>query len=113
MNILKNEIFGNTSIILHENEIREYKNKFKKLRQDSEKEKLFDQEVKTILLNSYNGVGVVVPIQFNIPLNYGDVITKEILSLENDATKKWGTTVFNNIYAALPTKDGYEVVINY
>ena len=81
--------------------------------QDSEKEKLFDQEVKTILLNSYNGVGVVVPIQFNIPLNYGDVITKEILSLENDATKKWETTVFNNIYAALPTKDGYEVVINF
>lgn len=41
VNMLKNEIFGNTSIILHENEIRACKNKFKSFKNDKEKEKKF------------------------------------------------------------------------
>lgn len=80
---------------------------------DPEQEKLFDQEVKTILLNSYNGVGAVIPMEFKIPLNKGDVITKEMLCLENDATKTWETTLFTNMYAAKPTKQGYEATIKF
>lgn len=41
MNKLKSDIFGNTSVILHESEIRKYNNSFKKLKTDSEKEKNF------------------------------------------------------------------------
>lgn len=41
VNALKNNIFGNTSIILHENEIRSYRDKYKILKKDSEKEKRF------------------------------------------------------------------------
>lgn len=41
VNKLKNEIFGNTSIILHETDIRSRRGAFKKLREDEEKEKRF------------------------------------------------------------------------
>ena len=38
---LKNDIFGKTSVILHENEIRAYRCKFNALKKDNEKEKKF------------------------------------------------------------------------
>lgn len=41
VNTLKNVIFGNTSIILHESEVRAYKNGFKKLKNNEEKQKKF------------------------------------------------------------------------
>lgn len=41
VNSLKNEIFGNTSLILHESEVRAYKSAFKRLKKDKDKEKKF------------------------------------------------------------------------
>lgn len=52
VNILKNDIFGNTSIILHETDLRAHKGQFKKLK-DEEKEKQFWQKLGDIYKN-YN-----------------------------------------------------------
>jgi hypothetical protein len=41
VNRLKNDIFGNTSLILHESEVRSYKSAFKCLKKNEEKEKRF------------------------------------------------------------------------
>lgn len=41
VNGLKNDIFGNTSVILHESEIRSYKGNYKKLKSSPEKDKNF------------------------------------------------------------------------
>lgn len=41
MNRLKNEVFGNTSVILHETEVRSHKGTFKKFKDDDIKEKKF------------------------------------------------------------------------
>lgn len=52
VNILKNDIFGNTSVILHESEARAHKNAFKKFSKDSEKEILFWRRLGDIYKNS-------------------------------------------------------------
>lgn len=49
---LKNEIFGNTSVILHESEVRSHKNAFKKFKNDKEKEKKFWSMLGDIYKNS-------------------------------------------------------------
>lgn len=41
VNNLKNHVFGNTSVVLHESEVRTYKSNFKKLKSDKEKEEKF------------------------------------------------------------------------
>lgn len=48
VNQLKNNVFGNTAIILHESEIRVHKNKFKRFEKDVEKEKIFWDGMKEI-----------------------------------------------------------------
>ena len=52
MNALKNNIFGNTSIILHESEIRAYKGTFRKLKTDEEKEIKFWTQLGEIYKNN-------------------------------------------------------------
>lgn len=51
VNQLKNNIFGNTAIILHEAEIRAHKNKFKIFHKKEEKEKDFWNGMKEIFLD--------------------------------------------------------------
>lgn len=52
MNALKNDIFGNTSVILHESEIRAYKNTFKKFKKDSDKEAMFWTKLGDVYKNN-------------------------------------------------------------
>lgn len=61
----------------------------------------YDNEIKTILLNNYTGVGVVIPFTFVIPVDKGDVIFKEVLCIENDETRHWERIEFEHKYAAI------------
>lgn len=52
VNKLKNDIFGKTSIILHENEVRSYKGSYKKLKYQQDKEKNFWNMLRGIYINN-------------------------------------------------------------
>ena len=52
VNKMKNDVFGNTSIILHENEVRSYQDSFLKLKQNREKEETFWNRMQDIFSDS-------------------------------------------------------------
>lgn len=65
-----------------------------------------DDQLKLIYLNRYRGVGVVVPLTFYVPVNNGDIIFKEKLSLWNEEDKDnsnggWLDFDFEEVYESI------------
>lgn len=72
-----------------------------------------DAEISTILVNSYNGVGVVIPLKFTIPVDENEFIIKESLSLESDTTKMWTNREFNYTYTPKKVGDNYQIEVQF
>ena len=58
-----------------------------------------DDELKNFMVNYYKGPGVIIPIEFVIPVSAGDFIHKTVLSIENDQTGRWDTKTFGTIFS--------------
>lgn len=58
-----------------------------------------DDEIKTIMLNTYRGLGAVIPFRFVIPAVKGDIIYKEELCMKND-DNSWVMRTFDNKFYA-------------
>ncbi len=80
---------------------------------DTDSNKMLDPEIANILLNTYTGIGVVVPMVFTVPVNEGDNITSVSISrgIGAEDSWDWDRKVYNRIYPAIKTDTGYAATV--
>jgi len=60
--------------------------------------------VKKFYLNRYNGIGVIIPFEFEMDACDDDIIFREDFALRSDATLQWEHLIFTEKYAAVDGK---------
>jgi hypothetical protein len=71
-----------------------------------------DPEIATIILNTYTGVGVCVPMVFTIPVNEGDNITQVYIARGiGDDEIKWDYKTYEHLYTPIEVDGKYYITV--
>lgn len=71
-----------------------------------------DPEIATIILNTYTGIGVCVPMVFTIPVNVGDNITQVYIARGvGDDKIEWDYKTYEHLYTPIEVDGKYYITV--